>query len=223
MIEKNHLNTNLITSLSSVLFMPTSKIRVAVDIPRSTWYRIMEMPDAITIQQLLAIANGLHVPVRRFFYTGDNNEVGSRDNYIIENYHPCHYDADALKNVVNNRPDVSWMKAAKSTGMSYQHLQKSLLAETRLPVTRLLTVCEAFELNPFDVIKDPNPPHANQEDKRKTIPTSEKYEAILTNITAVQREMANFKVLLEEIKRDIVELNKKLDTDAGGNEVQPIA
>lgn len=223
MTEKNHLNTNLITSLSRALFMPSFKIREAVDIPKSTWYDIMKTPDAITIQQLLAIANGLHVPVRRFFYTGDNNEVGRRDDYIIDNYYPCHYDADALKSVVNNRSDVSWMKAAKATGMSYQHLQKSLLAETRLPVTRLLTVCEAFELDPFEVIIDPNPPHVDQSEKENTIATSREYETILANIAAMQRDMANFKALLEETRHDIAELGKKLDAVTDPFEVQPIA
>lgn len=215
MIERINLNTNLITSLSSALFMPSFKIREAVDIPRSTWYDMMKTPDAITIQHLLAISNGLHIPVRRFFYTGDNNEIGRRNDYIIDNYYPCHYDADALKSVVNNRPDVTWMKAAKATGMSYQHLQKSLLAETRLPVIRLLTVCDAFELDPFEIIIDPNPPHVDQSEKEKTIATSGDCEAILANIAAVQREMANFKALLEETKRDIAELGKKLDVVLG--------
>ena len=136
--------------------MPSFKIREAVDIPRSTWYDIMKKPDAITIEQLLAIANGLHVPVRRFFYTEENNGFGHRDDYIINNYQNCYYDAVALKDFVRNRPDVTWQKGAKATGMSYQHLQKSLLSETRLPVARLLTFCETFETDPFTIIIDPN-------------------------------------------------------------------
>lgn len=223
MMDNLHLNTKLITSLSKILFMPNSMLMKAASISSTTWYVVMKTPDTITIQQLLAISNGLHIPVRLFFYIGDNNELGNRDDYVIGNYQPCHYDGDVLKSVVNNRPDATWQKAAKATGMSYQNLQRSLLAETRLPVTRLLTVCKAFELDPFEVIIDPNPPHADQRKKEKTISALRGYKTILENIATMQHEMAYFKVLLEETKRDIAELGKKLDVVAVDTEVQPIA
>ena len=222
-MDKIHLNTELITSLKSILHMPSFKIIEAVSISCTTWYEIMNKPEKITTQKLLAIANGLHIPVRRFFSSDKSNEIGRRDDYIIDNYQPCHYDANALKSVVNNRPDITWQKAAKATGMTYYNLQKSLLAETRLPVTRLLKVCEVFELDPFNVIVDPNPPHAYKMENERTIITLREYETILSNIAAIQREMTNFKVLLEETKRDIAELGKKLETVAGDTEVQSIA
>lgn len=222
-MQKYNLNIKLITSLSSALFMPSIKILEAVNIAKSTWYEIMKAPTSITIQQLLAIANGLHIPVRRFFSTGETKEIGNRDDYIINYYHLCLYDANALKSVVSNRPDVTWQKAAKATGMSYQNLQKSLLAETRLPVTRLLTVCKVLDIDPFDVIIDPNPLCANKREKKKNVTKSDEYDTVLANITAIQRDIASFKALLEDTKRDIANLSKKLDAVSCDKEVKPIA
>ena len=223
MQEKIRLNTKLISSLESVLYMSKVKMGQMSSIPCVTWYRIMNTPDAITIQKLLAIANGLHIPIRRFFLFGEIDEIGRREDYIVDNYQPCHYDANALKSVVDNRTDITWKKAARVTGISYQNLQRSLLAETRLPVTRLLTVCEAFEINPFEVIIDPNPPYADQRKNENTIATSGEYENIREGIVSMKREIAKLKTLLAETKRDIAELGKKLDAVADDNEIQPIA
>ena len=222
-MDKIGLNTGLIISLKNVLFMSTPKIREAVSISSTTWYEIMNAPENITIQKLLAIANGLHIPVRRFFSLGKNNEIGRRDDYIVDNYQPCYYNAERLKSVVSSRPDITWQKAAKATGISYYNLQKSLLAETRLPVARLLTVCEAFELDPFDVIIDPNPLRSDQKKKENTITTSGEYEKKQANLAAIQREISSFKALLEETKRDIAELGKKFDAVEGDIDVKSIA
>lgn len=43
------------------------------------------------------------------------------------------------------------------------------------------------------------------------------------DFATMQREMASLKILLEDTKRDIDELNRKLNAITGTNDVQPIA
>lgn len=150
------LNTKLIKSLSDVLFMTATDMMDAAHIPCTTWYAIRKKPEDITIQYLLAIANGLHIPVRRFFSTEKETFIGKRDDYITEPYRECSYNADALQKMVNNRADITWKKASVATGITYDNLRKSLLAERKTPVTRFLTACEAFGIDPFTILIDPN-------------------------------------------------------------------
>lgn len=151
------LNTKLITSLSTVLFIPAADVINASGIANSTWYNMMQKPEGITIQQLLGIANGLHVPVRRFFSTDRADVIGKRDDYVAEPYIQCRYDEDALREFVTNRPATTWKSAADAIGMSWSRLRDSLLAVTRTPVVRFIEVCRFYDIDPFTILIDPNP------------------------------------------------------------------
>ena len=220
------LNEKLISTLSSVLFMPAADMMTAANIATTTWYHIMQVPEAITIQQLLAIANGLHIPVRRFFSAEKADIIGKRDDYIAEPYQPCHYDADALQKIVSSRADTTWQQAAKATGITRDNLRKSLLAVRRTPVTRFLAVCEAFNIDPFTVLVDPNPSKAENRKKRGVNPAkdiaadiaalhkkindltgtvtelSEKYDKLLEAYTRLERTMDSTLSIAAEDKRD---------------------
>lgn len=152
-----HLNTKLISSLSSVMFMPSADIKAQTNITNATWYRIMQAPDSITVQHLLSIANGLHIPVRRFFSSGRVDVVGKREDYIADPYEPCYYDEFALQDAMSKNTDATWKKAAKAVAMSYPRLRNSMMAVTRTPVTRFLAVCLVFGIDPFTILVDPNP------------------------------------------------------------------
>lgn len=151
------LNTKLIKSLSDVLFMPAADMMKAAGIPCTTWYAVKNEPKGIKVQQLLAIANGLHIPVRRFFSTDSTDIIGRRDDYITEPYRECSYRAEVLQELVSNRADITWKKASDATGITYDNLRKSLLGDRKTPVVRFLTACEAFGIDPFTVLIDPNP------------------------------------------------------------------
>ena len=196
------LNTKLIGSLSSILFMSPADIMKAAGIPHSTWYCIMQVPAAITIQQLLAICNSLHIPARKFFTKGRKGSIGRRDDYIYENYQPCYYDADRLQEIVSNRSDATWQRASEITKVTPQNLRNSLLAVTRTPVTRFLVVCESFGIDPFTILIDPNP---------ETRPKSKRTEA--ANLTGEAQLRQEIQTLREDIANltDIVsDLRKKM-------------
>lgn len=156
------LNQRLISTLNRVLMLSPSDMMKASHIASSTWYRIMQDPSTISVQNLLGIANGLHIPVRRFFSSGQTDLIGRREDYLAEPYELCHYDHAALHQIVSTRRDATWKRAADATGLTRDHLRNSLLAVTRTPVSRFLTVCDAFEIDPFTILIDPNP-----EPKRK--------------------------------------------------------
>jgi hypothetical protein len=196
-MKKIRLNTKLVSSLSNVLFIPAAEIIVASKISNTTYYRIMQTPVTISIQQLLGIANGLHIPVRRFFSVGDADIIGKYEDYVIEPYQPCHYDENEMRRLVDSRPDATWKKAAKATGMSYSRLRNSLMAITRTPVMRFLTVCDTFGVDPFTILVDPNPePKQNQKHRRK----HEESDEIRTLREDLRRLSATIDELTEKYK-----------------------
>ena len=218
------INTALLSALGRVLGMNNADLMEATGIRNATWYRIMGHPDEITVQQLISIANGLCVPVRRFFSFGDTDMVGSKDDYVLNQYQSCYYDGDAILNLVNTSSVATWMDVAKELGMTRANLRHSLLLDTRLPVARFLSTCEYLGLDPFLVIVDPNPRLVNRREQKKVVDSENMYNTIIQpDFATIQREMASFKILLEDTKREIDELNRKLDAVTGANDVQPIA
>lgn len=204
-MEKLKLNTRLLSALHSVLFMQAADIRKAVGIARSTWYDLMAKPEGITVQYLLAIANGLHIPVRRFFSTGNADIIGKRDDYIAEPYTDCYYAGDALRDIIRERQDATWKLAGEIAGMSYRHIQKSLSSETRTPVVRFLAVCEAFGIDPFTILVDPNPEPESEKKKSRSTAGADVLKEISTlreDIGRLSETVADisgkYKVLLEK-------------------------
>ena len=204
MKENIHLNTKLVTSLGSVLHMSTPMMIEATLFYRSTWYRIMEKPETITVQQLLTIANGLHIPVRHFFSTGSDNIIGHRDYYIKEPYLPCRYDANALQEIVSKRPDITWQKAADATGITRDNLRKSLLGDSRTPITRFLAACNALDVDPFAILIDPNMEELKEPNSCKNLSN--------TSLATLSKELLGMRKEMARLKAQLFNASNELDT-----------
>lgn len=151
------LNEKLIKELPRILNMTNGAISEKSNIAISTWYRIVQTPSNISVHQLIDLANGLHIPVSRFFKSEYSNEIGKRDDYIVgNNFKECYYNGEAIQKVVKSGVVSSYKDAATSVGVHPNRVKESLLAVHRLPVTRLLNFCNAFTLNFFEFIVDPN-------------------------------------------------------------------
>ncbi len=206
------LNTKLISTLGSILFMTASDMISASNIPTSTWYAIMQHPAKITIQQLLAIANGLHIPVHRFFSFGRAEQIGRRDDYISNHYLPCSYDSNTLQQIVTNRPDATWKYAAKKTDMTPTRLRNSLIGETRTPVKRFLLVCEAFEIDPFTILIDPNKDISIRKNRPGIAAAKHK------ELYAIQTDIAALNQQINDLSATIADLKTKYETLLANNE-----
>ena len=202
------LNTKLIKSLSDVLYMPSANLIDVTGIKSTTWYTIKKKPDDITVQQLLAIANGLHIPVRRFFSTDNTDIIGRRDDYIVESYVECSYSSSVLQELVNNHSNITWKKASDATGITYDNLRKSLLAVRKTPVSRFLTTCEAFGIDPFTILIDPNPENKRNGSAPRGSSTREK-ESIRSDIESLRREVSNLNSAVEDLAKKYEELSRK--------------
>jgi len=186
------LNTKFISTMGSILMMPASEMIAAANIATSTWYCIMQKPDEITVQHILALANGLHIPVRRFFSTGRTDIIGRREDYISASYQPCRYDAGTLQRLINSHSGVTWQKAAETVGMTPSRLRNSLLGETRTPVIRFLSVCAVFDIDPFSILIDPNPePRKSGRHTARHTTANEEIAAIREEVSSLRKQIAD--------------------------------
>ena len=163
------LNENLFKNLTSALRMTYKEISSQSNISMTTLYRIIETPSKISVQQLIDLANGLRVPVSRFF-TKDNKEpIGQREDYIkFNDYKLCYFDKGAIQRVIDSGSVSSYREIASVLGLHPNRVKESLFAEHRLPVTRLITFCTTFNLYFYDFVIDPNTPIVSSE-RDKTI------------------------------------------------------
>ena len=162
------LNEELIKSLDVVFDKSWVRLSGLIpDIPRSTLYRVKDKPGGINMQQLLAIANGLHIPVSLFFYDGSIHQIGKQEDYVTEPYLPCRYDYEKLRHIVETSRNITWVKGYDITGITQDNLKVSLLQD-EAPVNRLLEFCYGFNIDPFGgIIIDPNPPRQQRAKRRQ--------------------------------------------------------
>ena len=197
------LNQELICTLNSVLGISPELIWTSANITRGTWYNIMRKPGDISIEQLLGISNGQKIPVRRFFYTTHEHVVGKKDDYIVEPYMECSYNASVLHEIINTHSDATWQKAAKVVDLSPSRLRNSLLAITRTPVSRFLIVCETFGIDPFTILIDPNPEYRNTGKRSKS--------AFLAEINALRQQVASLNANTSDLNSKYADLAGKYD------------
>lgn len=215
MTKEIKLNTKLLSSLSSVLFMSVAEMIVATGIANSTWYRVMAAPACITIQQLLALSNGLRIPVRKFFSEGKVDIIGQREDYIAKSYQPCYYDDTKLQHIVNNSSAATWKNASKVIGVSRSNLRNSLLAVTRTPVSRFLAVCKAFSIDPFTILIDPNDDwdvKIKKVQKKQNDATGKNTEVLSEpshGINALNKKIDKMSVILDDLKKKYEALLKR--------------
>jgi hypothetical protein len=177
--------------------MSAADMMAAASIATTTWYAIMQKPEGITVQQLLAIANGLHIPVRRFFSFGRMDYIGRRADYITEPYQSCRYDAEALQEIVSTQPSATWKQAAEAAGMAPSRLRDSLLALTRTPVERFLVVCDVFSIDPFTILIDPNPDPRHTAPKKNTEDNS--FDSLREEIKTLHEDMKSLSQLVSSL------------------------
>lgn len=202
MMNKIRLNARLVSSLNTVLFKTAAELMEAAGIASTTWYKVMKEPNAITVQQLLAISNALKIPVRRFFSSGSSDIVGHHDDYVVDNCLPCSYDADSLRAFVESNNRVTWQMAAEATCTTPSHLRNSMLLETRLPVPRFLTACEAFGIDPFSILIDPNP-QTSSKGRKPDI------GAFGVEMAALRADLASIRAEVEKINGTVMGLQTK--------------
>ena len=209
------LNENLFKSLARVLRMTYKDISSQSNISVTTLYRIIEAPAKISVQQLIDLANGLHVPVSRFFSKDSKEAVGEREDYInFNHYKLCFYDKSAMQKVIDSDTFSSYRDIASVVGLHPNRVKESLLAEHRLPVMRLINFCVDLKLDFFNFVIDPNSIGVNTKEQENSLGKVSEYDTIMYDIAAMMREQAIFR---DEVRRDIARLNKKIDIFINAN------
>ena len=202
------LNEKLFKSLSSVLRMTYKEISSQTNIAMTTLYRIIETPSKISVQQLLDLANGLCVPVSRFFSKDSKEPVGEREDYIeFDHYKLCFYDKGAMQKVINSSIVSSYREIASVVGLHPNRVKESLLAEHRLPVTRLLKFCDALKMDYSFFIVDPNSKDNNAKEKKNVAITTSEYETILHELVTLRHEMELFRAEFTNVRRSLAHLD----------------
>ena len=190
--------------------MTHGAISAQSNIAIATWYRIVQTPSKISVQQLLDLANGLQIPVSRFFSVDASGEIGKREDYIVSNnYKKCYFNREAIQDIVKSGVVSSYKDAATSMGVHPNRVKESLLAVHRLPVTRLLNFCNIFTLNFFDFVVDSNlQTDSGVLDSRLAIPLLAKpfkgnlAEDYYSQMQNLRTELINTKLDLDTLRRN---------------------
>lgn len=217
------LNLKLLTNISHIAGRRHSEIMEATNIGNGTFYGILQKPEAITVQQLLSISNGLRIPISRFFSTDNLDLLEPSDEYVLQHYIPCIYKGDVLQHYADARI-IQWKDIATFTGVSRNHVRDSLLFKARLPVERLLTVVNHYHINLFQVLIDPNP-SAEQVKKQKqkfkriqAIPPTD-FTTLHQIIDQLRTDLDNARRIIDDNRRVIDQLTTQYNSLQSKHEV----
>lgn len=201
------LNENLLKGLPRILCVTHSEISAKSNIAIATWYRIFKTPSKITVQQLLDLANGLHVPASRFMINESMDDLGERKDYIVTNgYKKCYYDSDTVRKVVSSGIFSTYRYDPPIAGMRPNRVKDRLLMIHHLPVTRLLLFCSTLNLNPFEFIVDPNTfTEANEQANTTSTPYQEMSfkDTISEDYLAMRLQLYDLRKQIFDTKQEI--------------------
>lgn len=228
---KAKLNIRLLSTLPRVLRMTHAEVSEQSGISIACWYRLVKDPEKITVQQLLGIANGLRIPVGQFFTFGKADIIGVREDYILlTGYQNCYYDSDAVNRRIGEGTATSWRDAAAAVGMHWTNVSSSLLAVSRTPVTRLMTLCEAFNFDLFEFLVDPNKGTHKKRDGRRSYGDSKEQrdddaESLRSEIATLHGDIKALTATVEELTRkyeDLLERHTKLEHTVNEDMRRPV-
>ncbi len=222
------LNAELVKNICSLFPQPRADVIKATGIPPSTFYDMKKNTGDITIGQILSIANGLHIPVRRLFSVGNETFVGQKEDYVAEPYLTCSYNEKGIEEYINTHRKATWKAASQAVGMTWQGLRESLLSGRRFPVARFLSICNRLNIDPFSILIDPNP--EKKKSRRAAVPVASPSAAVpvaspyaavpvasptgtLPDIAALNKRMAALETTVSELKskyESLLESHKEL-------------
>lgn len=200
------LNELLLKSLAQVLSMSHADVATAAGIANTTWYRLLKEPQKFTVEQLLCLANGLHIPVSKFFSIS-STDIGNREDYVVNyDYKNCYYDIEAVRKLMKEKTIISWSDAAEVTGVNVLRVKESLLAVHRLPVSRLIIFCDAFDLDLFDYIVDPNKPKKTSGQSGETTPLCPVSFGVQTN----PKDFIDMRLEIVELRKQLFDTKQEM-------------
>ena len=203
-MKKTQINVRLLAILPKVLRCTNPEIIRKTGIADSTWYRIVREPERITVQQLLSIANGMQVPVRRFFSHDGIDYVNAREDYVVsDGYRECYYDSDEMRRTIGPGTAITWKRVSETLGVHWTSVEPMMMSVRRLPVKSLLDFCRDFGFDPFKFIIDTNPPRkagaARQTSGARR--TAEGTEEVLRQMAGLREKIAGLEKKYEELSQ----------------------
>ena len=183
--------------LAKVLRKSQPEVINEVGIAQSTWYSILNRPSDISVKNLLKVSNRLHIPVRRFFSTGSTEVIGRREDYILEPYAECDYNGGRLRSIILSRC-ISWQEVARVVEMDRNRVRDSIMSMST-PVSRLILICNTYDIDLFEVLIDPNP----------DIKIKKARKAPLPETAVMQREIQELCRTVEKLQQEVSTLQEE--------------
>lgn len=212
------LNTELLKNICSLFPQPRAEVISAMGLKPSTFYDMRKNTEKVTIEQILSIANGLHIPVRRMFSAGKETVVGQKEDYVVEPYLECSFNEEGIKDYIASHHKATWKAASEATGLTWQGQRESLLSNRRFPVVRFLSICNRFGIDPFLILVDPNPEQANKKTPRRNAHVGypdgkAEIAAIRKDVDELAESVADLSVKYEELLRKHEELLRRVQVN----------
>lgn len=206
------LNVTLLKNLNLRLDMTFEEISHLSGIPVDTFTKIRRAPSRISVQKLIAIANGVHVPISKFITIDGKDTEGEKEDYIIsEGYKDSFYDRDLVEDFIDSNYFLSYPDAMSAIGSRQKDSKPSaikaiMLAKNYLPANRVIAFCNYVKQSPFLFIVDPNRPKAPA--RHRAVSDMTALGHALHDMEAVLQDHSTS---LAQIRDDITRLESKID------------
>lgn len=158
-MEKWSFNMLLFSSLPKVLDLSGAEIARRCEMKQPVLSRYMKNETVLPVDVFIQICNSLRMPAHLFVSYGDNHVTPERENATLPygRWRPIEWDLQAVELTFGDgEGQIFWKDVAEAMGVTSQKPHDRFLLRTRFPIDDFLTVCNHYNLSPFQFLIDQN-------------------------------------------------------------------
>lgn len=220
-MEKWKLNVELLKDIFDVCGRPVKRTLEGLEIKYSTWMTWMSVETGkdgertseqggITVVALLAVCNGLCIPVRKLFYKeGEAAVIPLRQELECQKsrFISSRFDRETFQAAfgIRSKAGKSIEKMLKELQYSFKSYSNWLAEDSSLRVAQLLRFCELYEYDLFSFLVDGNVIAVKKPKEEPSVMTDEEEKE------KMQKDIASLRERNSKLSRQIKEKSREVE------------
>lgn len=226
-MEKWKLNVELLKDIFDVCGRPVKRTLEGLEIKYSTWMTWMSVETGkdgertpeqggITVVALLAVCNGLCIPVRKLFYKeGEAAVIPLRQELECQKsrFISSRFDRETFQAAfgIRSKAGKSIEKMLKELQYSFKSYSNWLAEDSSLRVAQLLRFCELYEYDLFSFLVDGNVIAVKKPKEEPSVMTDEEEkEKMQKDIASLRERNSKLSRQLKEKSREVEKLTSEV-------------
>lgn len=212
-MPKYCVNTLLVKKLSSILELSGTDIANRCGIWPATLNRYLSGRQQLPIDVLIQLCNKMRIPIYYFISINGTSIIPTREQLTItaDKFKQIRWDHEVVESTFGEHSDqIHWADVAASIGIGRKVPHEMFRLKRRFTLTRLMDICNALQLDPFQFLVDPN----RMDGKKSFVHTPAPPEPVVIqheDTDGAKEELYNLRGKVSALESEVSALRAKLE------------